>query len=81
MARCEYCGGNAENCNCDDTIEWFSFDTFPPEPGQKCRVKRVQIFDAVYMPKWDEEFHMLNFIESENIAWRPLYQRKSDVWI
>jgi hypothetical protein len=73
---CKDCGENKFDCDCDVLQEWYCFDDCKPSPGQKCLIKSVQILEAYYAPKVENEFYVVDCHEVGTItAWRPLYEK------
>ncbi len=76
---CKDCGEKIENCSCsNEPYEWFDFKDLKPCPGQKIRVRRVQIVDIEYgyrssNPEIPDNSNVLSIKDSWIESWCPLY--------
>ena len=75
--KCDYCGDDLLDCDCDGTKEWYNLEDVKPAQGQMCRVKCEQLVDAYYSPKFREVWSVVKtYPKIVTTSWRPLYSER-----
>lgn len=74
--KCNDCGANFLDCDCDDDIEeWYDIEDIQPNPGQLCDIKCVVTMRAIYNHKelsnW-EKYDDNMYETADVIAWRAV---------
>jgi len=71
--KCNDCGDDILDCDCDGLKEWFCVNEIKPSSGQKCRVRCEQIVDAYFSHREKKWSFVKKHARLVPVAWRPLY--------